>query len=82
MGSTPKAANNESTVIGMYRCAECEEIFESVDDLREHRSRTGHQKAPKSGQTSHSDRSNGFEQSNRIHFARMEEKDEANTRSR
>jgi hypothetical protein len=82
MGSTPKATNNESTVIGMYRCAECEEIFESVDDLREHRSRTGHQKESKSGQINQSDRSNAFEQSNRIHFARMKEEDEANARSR
>jgi hypothetical protein len=82
MGSTPKAANNESTVIGMYRCAECEEIFESADDLREHRSQTGHQKVPKSGQINQSDRSNGFERAIRIHFARTEEEDEAHTRSR
>lgn len=65
MASAPKPAKSESTDTGIYRCAECEAIFHSQDDFRDHRDSTGHQPESYSRPRDRSERSDSFERSDR-----------------
>lgn len=42
MASAPRPAKNDSAETGVFRCTECNAMFQSVDDLHEHRISTGH----------------------------------------
>lgn len=80
MSSATKLAKNDATSMGVYRCAECEAIFDSREEFREHRASTAHHTNSRALETDLSIRLEGSAQSGKTEDFLIESGGKANHR--